>query len=88
MTRNALKGQQQLAQGSALGWKWEQTNALQGQKHKTGKGFCTYSASFSCAMPTQGAALGYERVGLAGRSLSERVNCDIIATPLTQSRFR
>jgi hypothetical protein len=30
-------------------------------------------------MPTQGAALGYERVGPSGRSLSERVNCDIIA---------
>ena len=33
LTRNALKGQQQLAQGSALGGKeWELTNALQGQK--------------------------------------------------------
>jgi hypothetical protein len=30
-------------------------------------------------MPTQGAALGYEQVGPSGRSLSERVNCDIIA---------
>ena len=30
-------------------------------------------------MPTQGDALGYERIGLSGRSLSERVNCDIIA---------
>ena len=32
LTSNALKGQQLLAQGSALGWKREQTNALQGQK--------------------------------------------------------
>ena len=34
-------------------------------------------------MPTQGDALGYERIGLSGRSLSEKVNCDIIAKPKT-----
>ena len=32
-----------------------------------------------CTPDTQGDALGYEQVGLTGRSLSERVNCDIIA---------
>jgi hypothetical protein len=32
-----------------------------------------------CTPDTQGNALGYEQVGLTGRSLSERVNCDIIA---------
>ena len=44
------------------GKKWEQTSALQGQKHKPGKGFCTYSASFSCAMPLQGVALAMSRL--------------------------
>ena len=33
-TETPLKGQQQLAQGIALGKNWQQTNALQGQKHK------------------------------------------------------
>jgi hypothetical protein len=68
--RNALKGQQQLAQGNALGEKWEQTNALQGQKLLHFQRVLPHTAL------TQGDALGYERVGPSGRSLLE----DIVQT--------
>ena len=75
LTPTPLKGATATSPRQRLGGEnWEQISALQGQKHKTGKGFCTYSASFSCTIPTQGDALGYEWVGLSGRSLSERAN--------------
>ena len=61
LTRNALKGQQLLAQGSALGWKWEQTTALQGQK------LLHLQRVIPCSPLTQGDALGYEGVGPSGR---------------------
>ena len=67
LTRNALKGQQQLAQGSALGWRWEQTNALQGQK------LLHLQRVIPCTPSPQGVALGYERVGPSGRSLLEAI---------------
>ena len=113
---NAPTGQQQPAQGSALGkghvrrtrWKcnWtarrtqsrvrssyaEPQPSIALSKSTTrcrccSQCFCPCRALVCCITLTQGDALGYERVGLSGRSLSERVNCDIIATPLTQSRF-
>ena len=88
---NAPTGQQQPAQGSALGkghvrrtrWKCKSTTRCR----CCSQCFCPCRALVCCITLTQGDALGYERVGLSGRSLSERVNCDIIATPLTQSRF-
>ena len=88
---NAPTGQQQPAQGSALGkghvrrtrWKCKSTTRCR----CCSQCFCPCRA-LVCWIPlTQGDALGYERVGLSGRSLSERVNCDIISNPLTQSRF-
>ena len=113
---NAPTGQQQPAQGSALGkghvrrtrWKcnWtarrtqsrvrssyaEPQPSIALSKSTTrcrccSQCFCPCRALVCCITLTQGDALGYERVGLSGRSLSERVNCDIIANPLTQSRF-
>ena len=64
--RNALKGQQQLAQGSALG----EENGSKLTPYR-GKSFCTYSASYLARPLTQGAALGYEQVGPSGRSMLE-----------------
>ena len=88
---NAPTGQQQPAQGSALGkghvrrtrWKCKSTTRCR----CCSQCFCPCRALACCIPLTQGDALGYERVGLSGRSLSERVNCDIIANPLSQSLF-
>ena len=80
---NAPTGQQQPAQGSALGkghvrrtrWKCKSTTRCR----CCFQCFCPCRALPCCILLTQGDALGYERVGLSGRSLSERVNCYIIA---------
>ena len=67
LTRNALKGQQQLAQGSALG------GEMGANQRPTGAKAFALTARHPLHALTQGVALGYERVGPSGRSDGEKL---------------
>ena len=77
---NALKGQQQPAQGSAFGGRNGSKLTPYRGKSITTRVCCCFNAKLLHLQrvlltrhATQGAALGYERVGLAGRFLNKRV---------------